>query len=107
MPFEFTLAGDDLQCLVRHCRRFPLPLPVVLHTYAKRGRAGAGRGGTRVRRCTLRGAPTSHQRSGDALTHKTARVALGDCSPKAPTDPDVRDYRFRLFATWIRYAMSL
>jgi hypothetical protein len=36
-----------------------------------------------------------------------ARVALGDCSPRAPTDPDVPDYGIRLFTTWIRYAMSL
>jgi len=36
-----------------------------------------------------------------------ARVALGDCSPRAPTDPDVPDYGIRLFTTWIRYTMSL
>jgi hypothetical protein len=32
---------------------------------------------------------------------KSGRVAPGDCSPGAPTDPDVRDYRIRLFGSWI------
>jgi len=34
---------------------------------------------------------------------KAGRVALGDFSPRAPTDPDVRDYRIRLFRWWFRY----
>jgi len=32
------------------------------------------------------------------------RVALGGCPPRAPTDPDVRNCRIRLFETQIRYA---
>jgi hypothetical protein len=31
------------------------------------------------------------------------RVASGDYSPKAPTDPDERDYRIRLFGARLRY----
>ena len=31
------------------------------------------------------------------------RVAPGNCSPEAPTDPDVRDYRIRLFGPRFRY----
>jgi hypothetical protein len=31
------------------------------------------------------------------------RVASGNCSPEAPTDPDVRDYRIRLFGARFRY----
>ena len=31
-------------------------------------------------------------------------MAPGDCSPGAPTDPDVQNSRIRLFGTWVRYA---
>ena len=31
------------------------------------------------------------------------RVASGDCSPEAPTDPDVRIFRIRLFGPRLRY----
>ena len=31
------------------------------------------------------------------------RVASGDYSPKAPADPDERDYRIRLFGARFRY----
>jgi len=31
------------------------------------------------------------------------RVAPGDCSPRAPTDPDVRVSRIRLLRAWVRY----
>jgi hypothetical protein len=34
-------------------------------------------------------------RSGPRL-EKPCRVALGSCPPRAPTDPDVRNYRIRL-----------
>jgi len=37
-----------------------------------------------------------------ALSLERSRVALGDCSPRAPTDPDVRDYRIRLLVLWVR-----
>jgi hypothetical protein len=33
---------------------------------------------------------------------KSGRVAPGDCSPGAPTDPDVRNSRIRLFVAWFR-----
>ena len=31
------------------------------------------------------------------------RVAPEDCSSEAPTDPDMRDYRIRLFSPRLRY----
>ena len=31
-----------------------------------------------------------------------ARVALGDCSPRAPSDPDVQKSRIRLLGSWLR-----
>jgi hypothetical protein len=31
------------------------------------------------------------------------RVASGDCSPEAPTDPDMRIFRIRLFGSRLRY----
>ena len=31
------------------------------------------------------------------------RVASGDCAPEAPADPDMRDYRIRLFGSRLRY----
>ena len=33
---------------------------------------------------------------------ETDRVAPGDYSPAAPTDPDVRDQRIRLVKSWVR-----
>jgi len=33
------------------------------------------------------------------------RVALGSCPPRAPTDPDVRNYRIRLFEQRLRYEL--
>src|SRR5690606_20489353 len=33
------------------------------------------------------------------------RVAPGDRSPGAPTDPDVRNSRIRLLRQWLRYAI--
>jgi hypothetical protein len=32
------------------------------------------------------------------------RVASGDCSPEAPTDPDMQIFRIRLFGSRFRYA---
>jgi hypothetical protein len=34
---------------------------------------------------------------------KCGRVAPEDCSSEAPTDPDMRDYRIRLFSPRLRY----
>jgi hypothetical protein len=34
---------------------------------------------------------------------KRGRVAPEDCSSEAPTDPDMRDYRIRLFSPRLRY----
>ena len=34
-------------------------------------------------------------------------VASGDCSPEAPADPDVRNYRIRLFGARIRYVTAV
>jgi CRP-like cAMP-binding protein len=36
---------------------------------------------------------------------KYGRVVSGDCSPETPTEPDVRNYRIRLFGSRLRYAM--
>jgi len=36
--------------------------------------------------------------------HAFGRVAPGGYPPGAPTDPDVRVYRIRLFEGWVRYA---
>jgi len=33
------------------------------------------------------------------------RVALGSCPPRAPTDPDVRNYRIRLLEQQLRYEL--
>jgi hypothetical protein len=40
----------------------------------------------------------------DDMAETSTRVAPGGCPPGAPTDPDVRDYRIRLFVTRVRYA---
>ena len=37
-------------------------------------------------------------------THR-CRVARGDCSPQALTDPDVRNYRIRLLEQRLRYEL--
>jgi hypothetical protein len=34
------------------------------------------------------------------------RVASGDCSPEAPTDPDMQIFRIRLFGSRLRYVMA-
>ena len=39
-----------------------------------------------------------------AREHELGRVAPGSCPPGAPTDPDVRVSRIRLFEGWICYA---
>ena len=36
-----------------------------------------------------------------------SRVALGGCPPRAPTDPDVRNSRIRLFEAEVRYARCI
>jgi hypothetical protein len=33
------------------------------------------------------------------------RVALGSCPPRAPSDPDVRNYRIRLLEQRLRYEL--
>ena len=33
-----------------------------------------------------------------------SQVGPGGCPPRPPTEPDVRDYRIRLFGMWFRYA---
>ncbi len=33
------------------------------------------------------------------------RVALGSCPPRAPSDPDVRNYRIRLLEQQLRYEL--
>ncbi len=38
-----------------------------------------------------------------ASSKLTCRVAPGDTSPGAPTDPDVRNCRIRLVGAWLRY----
>jgi len=38
-----------------------------------------------------------------ASRQRYCRVAPGDHSPGAPTDPDVRNSRIRLVETWVRY----
>jgi len=47
---------------------------------------------------------TSGDCAGGAHGPESGRVAPGDCSPGAPTDPDVRNYRIRLFEKRIHYA---
>ena len=42
--------------------------------------------------------------SGAGARSQNGRVAPGDCSPGAPTDPDVQISRIRLFETRLRYA---
>jgi hypothetical protein len=39
------------------------------------------------------------------ITAASGRVAPGGCPPGAPMDPDVRDYRIRLFDVCVRYEM--
>jgi hypothetical protein len=36
----------------------------------------------------------------------SGRVASGDCSPEAPTDPDMQIFRIRLFGSRLRYVMA-
>jgi len=45
-------------------------------------------------------------KSDSASFTQGGRVAPGDCSPGAPTDPDVRDYRIRLLGSAIRDTTS-
>ncbi len=33
-------------------------------------------------------------------------MAPGDCSPGAPTDPNVRNSRIRLFGSWVRHTTA-
>ena len=40
-----------------------------------------------------------------ALHKFVGRVALGSCPPRAPTDPDVRNYRIRLLEQRLRYEL--
>ncbi len=43
---------------------------------------------------------------GVCVLHRiVGRVALGSCPPKAPTDPDVRNYRIRLLEQQLRYEL--
>jgi len=56
-------------------QRFPAPRRLPSDEPARRGRVGLRR-----------------------------QVAPGDCSPGAPTDPDLRSYRIRLFGLRVRWA---
>ena len=47
--------------------------------------------------------PVTHARCGLKEIPPCGRVAPGSCLPRAPTDPDVRSYRIRLFRAWVRY----
>ena len=40
-----------------------------------------------------------------ALHENVGRVALGSYPPRAPTDPDVRNYRIRLLEQRLRYEL--
>jgi hypothetical protein len=43
---------------------------------------------------------------GVCVLHRlVGRVALGSCPPRAPTDPDVRNYRIRLLEQRLRYEL--
>jgi hypothetical protein len=59
--------------------------------------------GMRMCRGMLPGLSRRGMGEGKTRSESVGRVAPGRCLPGAPTDPDVRDYRIRLFETGIRY----
>ena len=76
---------------------------------AGEGRAAAGKGAQKPTASTVRNEPRGQgprARTGDSPTTASrsyCRVAPGDCSPGAPTDPDVQNYCIRLVRVRARY----